>query len=243
MASRSMIRNKPSPLPEDSFLGNFLDPIDRLSETLFALMIMLSITLAIRISLLADGSQEPVSADDVNRLVLTMLMVIVGWGAIDGVMYALLSVFDRGEKQRLLVSLQTAATPDEGIAAIAEKLDPILEPITGADQRQALYEDVLAHLSDSRPKPVGIRRDDLIGAVGCVLVALISVLPSLAPFLVLRGDFMLALRVSNLVSFGMLFAAGWGYGHYSRMNPWKTGLAMLAAGGVLGVTAALLLEK
>jgi VIT1/CCC1 family predicted Fe2+/Mn2+ transporter len=40
----------------------------------------------------------------------------------------------------------------------------------------------------------------------------------------------------------MLFAAGWGYGHYSRMNPWKTGLAMLAAGGVLGVTA-ILLEK
>jgi hypothetical protein len=30
------------------------------------------------------------------------------------------------------------------------------------------------------------------------------------------------------------------YGHYSRMNPWKTGLAMLAAGGVLGVTAILL---
>ena len=65
-----------------------------------------------------------------------MLLVIVGWGAIDGVMYALLSVFDRGEKQRLLVSIQTAATPEEGIEAIAEKLDPILEPITGAAQRQ-----------------------------------------------------------------------------------------------------------
>ena len=242
MASRSTIRIKPRRLPEDSFLGNFLDPIDRLSETLFALMIMLSITLAIRISLLADGAQAPVSADYGDRLVLTMLMVIAGWGAIDGVMYALLSVFDRGEKQRLLVSIQTAATPDEGIEAIAEKLDPILEPITGAAQRQMLYEDVLAHLSDSRPKPVRIRRDDLIGAVGCVLVAVIAVLPSLAPLVLLRGDFMLALRLSNLVSFGMLFAAGWGYGHYSRMNPWKTGLAMLAVGGILGAIA-VLLEK
>jgi VIT1/CCC1 family predicted Fe2+/Mn2+ transporter len=182
----------------------------------------------------------PVSADYGDRLVLTMLMVIVGWGAIDGVMYALLSVFDRGEKQRLFVRIHTAATPDEGIEAIAEKLDPILEPITGAAQRQLLYEDVLAHLSDSRPKPVGIRRDDLLGAVGCVLVAVISVLPSLAPFVVLRDNFMLALRASNLVSFGMLFAVGWGYGHYSRMNPWKTGLVMLAAGGILGVIAILL---
>ena len=219
MASRSTIRIKPRRLPEDSFLGNFLDPIDRLSETLFALMIMLSFTLAIRFSLLADGSQAPVSAEYVDGLVITMLTAIVGWGAIDGIMYALLSVFDRGEKQRLLVRIQTAATPDEGIEAIAEKLDPILEPITGADQRQLLYEDLLAHLSDSRPKPVRIRRDDLIGAVGCVLVAVIAVLPSLAPFVFLPGDLMLALRVSTLVSFGMLFAAGWGYGHYSRMNP------------------------
>ncbi len=35
------------------------------------------------------------------------------------------------EKQRLLVRIQTAATPDEGIEAIAEKLDP--DP--GADHR------------------------------------------------------------------------------------------------------------
>jgi VIT1/CCC1 family predicted Fe2+/Mn2+ transporter len=155
-------------------------------------------------------------------------------------MYALLSVFDRGEKQRLLVRIHTAATPDEGIEAIAEKLDHILEPITGAAQRQMLYEDVLAHLSESEPKQVGIRRDDLVGAVGCVLVAVIAVLPSLVPFLLLRGNFMLALRVSSLVSFAMLFAAGWGYGHYSRMNPWMTGLAILAAGGVIGVAAMIL---
>ena len=180
MASRSTIRIKPKPLPEDSFLGNFLDPLDRLEETLFALMIMLSFTLAIRFSLLESGSHAPVSPEYVDKLVIMMLSAIVGWGTIDGILYALLSVFDRGEKQRLFVRIQTAATPDEGIEAIAEKLDPILEPITRATQRQLLYEDVLAHLSDSRPKPVGIRRDDLIGAVGCVLVAVISVLPSLA---------------------------------------------------------------
>ena len=59
---------------------------------------------------------------------------------------------------------------------------------------------------------MGIRRDDLIGAVGCVLVAVISVLPSLAPFVVREGATSCkALRVS----FGMLFAAGRGYGYYS----------------------------
>ena len=87
-----------------------------------------------------------------------------------------------------------------------------------------------------------VRRDDPIGAVGCVLVAVISVLPSLAPFVVQGGDFILALRVSNLVSFGMLFAVGWGYGRYSRMNPWQTGLLLFGA-GLLMVTIAISLGK
>jgi hypothetical protein len=240
MASRSAFRIKPDPVPQDSFLGNFLDPIDRLGETLFALMILLSFTLAIRISLLGSDAQAPTTAQYASRLVVAMLTAIVGWGVIDGVMYVLFSVFDRGEKHRLLACVQTAAPPAEGIAAIAEKLDPILEPITRAGQRELLYEDVLAHLRDSQPKPVGIKRVDLVGAVGCVLVAVISALPSLAPFVLLRDNLMLALRVSNIVSFVMLFAAGYGYGHYSRMNPWKTGLALLAAGAILGVTAILL---
>lgn len=241
MTSRVVTRIKPAPLPEDSFLGNFLDPIDRLSETLFALMILLSVTLAVRIGMYVGEPHTP-DAADVNRLLVTMFTVIVGWGAIDGVMYVLFCVFDRGEKQRLLMRIQSAATPDEAVEAIAEKLDPILEPITREAQREALYEDVLAHLQDSRAKPVGLRRDDVLGGIGCVLVAVIAVLPSLAPFLLFRDDFMLALRLSILVSFGMLFATGWGYGHYSRMNPWKTGLVMMAAGGVLGLIA-LFLEK
>ena len=162
MAPRSTIRIKHKPLPEDSFLGNFLDPLDRLSETLFALMIMLSFTLAIRFSLLESGSHAPVSPEYVNKLVIMMLTAIVGWGTIDGILYALLSVFDRGEKQRLLLLIQTSTSPEESVDAVAEKLDPVLEPITGAAQRQLLYEDVLAHLSDSRPKPVRVRRDDLI---------------------------------------------------------------------------------
>ena len=158
MASRSTIRMKPAPLPQDSILGNFLDPIDRLSETLFALMIMLSVTLAVRIGMFYGEPHAPAGAADVGRLVVTILTVIVGWGAIDGVMYVLFAVFDRGEKYRFLVRIQSATTPDEAVEAIAEKLDPILEPITSGDQRELLYEDVLAHLRESRAKPLGVRR-------------------------------------------------------------------------------------
>ncbi len=241
MASRAVTRIRPSPPPEDSLLGHFLDPIDRLSETLFALMILISVTLAVRIGMFTSEPAAP-TAEDVSRLLFAIFSVIVGWGAIDGVMYVLFCVFDRGEKQRLLMRIQSAATTAEAIEAIAEKLDPILEPITFAARRAALYEDVLAHLHDSHAKPVRVRRDDVIGGIGCVLVAVISVLPSLVPFLLFPGDFRLALRLSILISFGMLFAAGWGYGHYSRMTPWKTGLTMMAAGGVLGLIA-LFLEK
>ena len=148
MASRSTIRMKPAPLPQDSILGNFLDPIDRLSETLFALMIMLSVTLAVRIGMFYGEPHAPAGAADVGRLVVTILTVIVG-GVIDGVMYVLFAVFYRGKKTGFLVRIQSATTPDEAVEAIAEKLDPILEPITSGDQRELLYEDVLAHLRES----------------------------------------------------------------------------------------------
>ncbi|MEZ4770064.1 MAG: hypothetical protein R2844_16740 [Caldilineales bacterium] len=143
---------------------------------------------------------------------------------VDGLMYALLSMFSRGEKHRLLIRIQTAASEEEGIEAIAEQLDFILEPIAPLDKRELLYADVLEHLQDSQPQPVTFTREDLMGALACVLVTILAVLPSLVPLVVVRNNDLLALRASNIVSAGVLFYLGYQWGKYSGTNPWKTGL-------------------
>jgi hypothetical protein len=240
MPPRAAYRAKQRPSQQEGFLGRLLDPIDRLSETIFSVLILLTFTLAYRIIRLGPNPYEPIPPDYMVGLFVAALGATVAWGLIDGVIYALLSVLERGEKHRFLASVQAATTQEEGIHAIAEELDFVLEPITGAEQRRLLYLDVLDHLHDSRPMPVTLTRDDILGGLGSTLVAVLAVLPSLAPLLLLRDHYWLALRVSNLVSFVVLFYTGYQWGKYSGSSPWKTGLLLFAIGAILALIAILL---
>jgi len=223
--------------PKKYFPERLLDPIDLLSEMIFSILIVLTFTLAFWIFKLGNDPGQVISAEYIDDLLIGALGATVASGLIDGIMYALMSMFERGEKHRLLLRIQTATTQEEGIEAIAEELDHVLEPITGLEKRRALYADVLEHLHDSHPRPVRLTREDLVGAFGSVLVAIIAVLPSLAPLLLLRSNYALAIRVSNVVSFVVLFIAGYQWGRHTGANPWKTGLLLFAVGAIMVLIA------
>ena len=171
MYSRSPFRPRHRSQPAQGFLSGLIDPIDRLSETIFSILILLTYTLAFRLLRLPEDSSADMTAGGVNELLLGALGAILAWGAIDGVMYALFSMFERGEKHRLLVRIQSADDEAEAVAAIADELDYVLDPITAQEQRRLLYAGILTHLKDSRPQKIGFRRDDLTGALGHVVVA------------------------------------------------------------------------
>ncbi len=221
-------------------MGRLLDPIDRLAEATYSVLIVLTFTLAFRIFVLGSNPGQGVSAEHANELLIGAIGATVAWGVIDGTMYALFSMFERGEKHRVLVHIQAATTRQEGIEAVADELDHILEPILQREKRNLLYADVLEHLHDSQPQPVGLTREDLAGALGSVLVAIVAVLPSLAPLVLLRGDYALAIRLSNVVSFVVLFVAGYQWGKYTGASPWKTGLLLLAVAALMVAIAILL---
>jgi len=228
---------KHRPPRQEGFIGHLLDPIDRLAETIFSVLILLTFTFAYRVFRLGLDPYTPIPPDYLLDLALAALGAAIAWGLIDGVIYALLSVLERGEKHRFLANVQAAATEEEGIAAVAEELDYVLEPITGSDQRRQLYVDVLDHLRNSQAKPVTLTRDDLLGGLGSALVAVLAVLPSLVPLVLFRDTYWLALRASNLVSFAVLFYTGYQWGRYSGANPWKMGLMLVAVGAVLALIA------
>jgi VIT1/CCC1 family predicted Fe2+/Mn2+ transporter len=230
---RSAYRAKPRKTQQEGFLGRLLDPIDRLSETIFSVLILLTFTLAYLILRVGTEPLEPISSGYLLGLAVAALGAIFAWGLIDGVVYVLLAVLERGEKHRFLARIQTSPTREEGLKAVAEELDFILEPITGEGQRRLLYEDVLDHLRDSRPQTVTLTRDDLYGGLGCVLIAVLSVLPSLLSLVLLRDHYWIALRVSNLISVGVLFYTGYQWGRYSGSGPIKTGLLLASIGLLL----------
>jgi len=229
-------RVRPRPArPEASFLENYLDPIDRLVETIYSVLIILSFTLAYRFFRLDPG--EVASPEYVNDLLWAVLGATFAWGLIDGIVYLLAVVFERGERHRLLWYIQAAQNEEEALEAIADELDYFLEPISGEEQRQMLFADILEHLQDNEPRRIGIKREDLAGAAACILVAFLAVLPAMVPILLLPDNYALAIRLSNLVSFGVLFYSGFQWGRYTRTNPWKLGLVVMSTGVILVVIA------
>lgn len=179
----------------------------------------------------------PVSVDDVGELMVGILGATLAWGLIDGVLYALISVFERGEMHRMLMGIHKSRTHEEGMIEIANELDHILEPITQLEVRKKLYGEIFNHLHDSQPQRVTLTGEDLLGAIGCVLVCLLAVLPSMVPLILLRNNFDLAIRLSNIVSFFVLFYAGYHWGKYSGTSPFKTGILLFIIGGILALIA------
>ena len=234
MSARIHTRARRRQKPREGFLAHLLDPIDTLAEVIFSILILLTFTLAFRIFAM---DSELLTADFIRELMWAALGATVAWGIIDGIMYALFEVLGRSERHRLLWHIQAAHTPDEAVTAIANEFDYMLEPITGEEQRRTLYEDILDHLRHSQPRAVGLKREDLTGGLASVLIALLAVTPSFLPLLIFPNDYALAIRLSNVVSFIVLFAAGYEWGRYTGMSPWRTGLLVMGVGALLVAVA------
>jgi VIT1/CCC1 family predicted Fe2+/Mn2+ transporter len=232
MSARASARFRSRP-PRPGLFARLLDPIDWLAETIYSVLIVLTFTLVYQAVRFQADTQQLLSRDDMALLLVAAFGCTLAWGLIDGLMHVLLEVFQRGERYRLLHQVQTAASEQAGIAAIAEELDYVLEPITDAEQRDELYRKAYLALREGERRPVGLRREDLAGALGCVLVAVVAVIPPLLPLWILRDHGFLAIRVSNIVSFVVLFFAGYRWGIHTGASPWKTGLLLTAVAALM----------
>jgi len=223
------------------FLESLIDPIDWLSETTFSLLIFLSFTLAFWLGGLSGALPMSISPSEVNEFLVAALGASLAWGIIDGILYLLFAVFEQGGRRRLLEDVQAAGTNEEALEIIAEDMDYLLEPIIDGEEREALYESILPYLQKGKPHNIGLKREDIITVLlGHAVVATLAVVPSAIPFLVLRKDFALALRISTIVSFVMLFIAGFRWGRYTGVSSWKTGLLLTSVMAVIVVLIVLL---
>jgi VIT1/CCC1 family predicted Fe2+/Mn2+ transporter len=202
-----------------------LDPMDRISEVLFGLIMALTFTLTFAVA----------TAD--NMAVRTMLFAALGcnlaWGIIDGGVYLLARLNSQG--RAILRWRAVRDEPDAGTAQrlVADALPPLLASIAEPDQLEALRQKVLRLPEPARPR---LTKNDLLGAVGIFLLSFLSTFPIVIPFLFI-GDARLALRVSNAVAIAMLFLCGFFFGRYAGIQPVAMGVVMVALGCALVVVA------
>jgi VIT1/CCC1 family predicted Fe2+/Mn2+ transporter len=241
---RPFHRRQPLSPPKEGFLssvlGEFLDPIDAVFAIFFSILFALLFTLSYGILMYRGILDSSFASGYGQNLFVAILGAVTIWGMIDGVIYGLSELFARQERYRLLQYVQSNGGEETAVAAIADTLDFILEPITSDDQRDALYQDILGTLREAEPQAVGLQRADVIGAAAVVLLSVAAVMPSLLPLLLLPENTALAIRASNAISILVIFATGYSWGVHTDNNPWKSGL-LLASVCLLMVLAAILL--
>ena len=216
------------------FLSAYLDPISRLQELIYGVLIVMTFTMAFK----AVGTHDDVTvgAQEVSQMFLAAFGCTVAWGFIDGVMSVLTNLASRGQANRMVRAVQAAPDHDAALAAIAGELDDTLDPITSDEERQRIYAGVLVQVKDNTLQPVGVERDDIYGAIGLVIISIIATLPVLVPLLFVR-DPNFAIRLSNIIAIVMLFAAGFYYGKAVGTRPLINGLTVAGIGVIMVLVA------
>jgi hypothetical protein len=180
-----------------------LEPMDRISEVMFGLIMALTFTLALGV----------VTAETIQ--VRTMLLGALGCnlagGIIDASVFLMARFNQRGRSAMQLQALRQAIDIGDAHRIIAEALPPLMASALPPDQLELIRQRLL-----QLPKVEGSRltRRDGLGAIGFCLLSFLSTVPIVIPF-ILIGDARLALRVSNAVAIGMLLVCGHAFGRYA----------------------------
>ena len=206
--------------------NRFLDPIDRISEVLFGLIMVLTSTGTL--SVLTAGRAE------VKTMIMSALACNLAWGVIDAGMYLMGSLEERGRSLLTLRTVRQSTNPDAAKRAIADALPDSLASALSQDDLESVRRKLL-QLPEPRWRP-HLTKDDCLGALGVCLLVFISTLPIVIPFLFV-SDTRSALRISNAVAIVMLFLCGYSFAQCTGLRPWFTGLAMVAVGAALVTVA------
>jgi hypothetical protein len=199
-----------------------LEPIDRISEILFGLIMVLTVTCSFGV---ARASQE-----GVREMIFAAIGCNLVWGVIDAVFYLMQRFGEQGRGILALEALSKMGDTSEAHSIIADTLPPLVASVLTPAEFEVIHQRL-----NSIPEPPThpqLAKDDWLAAVGVFLLVFLCTFPVVIPFLFL-GEAKLALRVSNGVAILMLFFAGYALGGHAGRRPWRTGLVMVIVGVAL----------
>ena len=205
----------------DESRERLLDPVDRISEILFGLI--MAVTIVGSLSVATAGRA------DVRTVLAAALGCNLAWGLVDAVMYLLRTLTER-TRNRSLVRRIIAAEPAAAHRLIGQTLPAHVLAIAGPDEIEGMRRRLLALPPQAQG---GLERDDYVAALGVFLLVVLATFPVVVPFLLIR-DAALAMRIAQLVAVAMLFVAGFALGrHAGHARPLVTGAAMALLGVAL----------
>lgn len=161
----------------------------------------------------------------------------LAWGIVDGIMYLMSTLGERGRGLVTLKALRGAPGAAEARRILATALPPLVAAVLRPEELDVMRRK-LAELPAPPARP-RLGREDLLGALAVCVLVFLCTFPVVIPF-IFMSDAMRALRFSNGIAVAMLFITGHSWGRYAGYRPWRTGLLMVLLGLVLvAITMAL----
>ncbi len=199
-----------------------LEPIERISEVLFGLIMVLTFTCSFSV---AEAGKAEIRA---------MLFAALGcnfvWGIIDAIMYLMGSLAEKARSLAALRGIRQAGSPERSQSLIVKALPGGIGSALGPPELELIRQHV-AQLPEPPSHP-SLGKSDWLGAVAVFLLVTLSTCPVVLPF-ALMENVMRAQRVSNAIAIGLLFLTGYAFGRCTGWHARGMGIAMVLLGGVL----------
>jgi VIT1/CCC1 family predicted Fe2+/Mn2+ transporter len=198
-----------------------LDPIDRNSEILFGLFMVLTFTCTLSVA--------TAGRNDVRTMLAAAIGCNIAWGFVDAMMYVLRNLVERGRRARLARAVRAAADPQGAQRVITEEIGPMAAALA-APELERIRQWIAGH--PELDKKVTPTARDFKGALGVFLLVVASTFPPVLPF-VFFPDLKLAMRVSGAIAIAMMFYCGYVWGRHAGFVPWRSGLVLAILGVVI----------
>ena len=206
-----------------------LAPYDRVSEVLFGLIMVLTFTGSLSV---AEAGRA-----EIRTMLIGALGCNLAWGIIDGVLYMMGCLAEKGTSLATLRAVRQARDPQKAHRVIAEAAPPALAAVLDSADLEMLRQR-LNQLPEPPERP-RLGKDEWLGALAVFLWVFLITFPVAVPFVFVQNA-TLALRVSNAIASGRLFLTGCAFGRITGSRPWVMGIAMVVLGSILvGITMAL----
>ena len=211
-------------------MHRYLDPSTSLAEILFGLIMTLTFTLGAGLIIEEEGRAGA------RELLIAVIGCNIAWGIIDGALFLVGELFDRGRLRRLGRAIRATPDPAAATALVASELDPLIEGLLSPHETSSLYGRIARNIAGKPETATKLTREDWLGAAMSFVLVVLAGLPAALPFLFI-DDARLALRVSNAVLVALLFLSGYWWARYTVSRPWVVGISFLVIGILLVVAA------
>ena len=206
-----------------------LDPIDRVSEVLFGLIMVLTFT--------GSLSVAEAGRDDIRTMLIGALGCNLAWGIIDAALYLMGCLAEKGRAMVIFRAVRKAVDQQKAHRLIGDALPSIVTSILEPAELESMHQRL-----KQLPEPLeraSLSKDDWLGAIGVFFLVVLSTFPVVIPFIFMHKT-VPAMRVSNTIAILMLFIIGCAFGRMIGRSWWLVGIAMVVLGSILvGITIAL----